>query len=279
MNSKVVAIFFAFGIHLAAQADVIRCTNASGKLAYTDDPSKCINAAHATTIKTTTEKFDDEVPDLYQMLTAAGFKDGGRNFCGPVAISNSLVWLEGNKSRQYQIDLVKKLASPEYMNTNPRSGTILWNLISGVDKYAKERWKKYKRLEYRGWSSVPEKFRLSAEQPTQSWMQLGLHKKGATWINIGWYKREAQNYERTGGHWVTLVGYEKGRLEIHDPGSAFQSAPQNQFIETNFLSGGLLIDGKYRAPATNHFAVSKGMAIPATADLGIIDGAIVFELE
>src|SRR5690606_23407532 len=176
----------------------------------TDDPHKCAGGENLNQLVevAANERFHTEIPDLLQTLESANFAGGGREFCAPVAVSNSLVWLEKNTNTQYQIELVKKLSSPNYMTTNLANRTNVAGLTRGVHEYATERWGTYKTLEYSGWSSSPDECRSSLDKPTLGWMTQALHRKGSMWIHVGWYKRDGENYRRTGGHWVTLVGYE-----------------------------------------------------------------------
>jgi len=272
-------------IHLfissAASAEIIQCKNAAGKLVFTDNINNCADRKSTKQLSPTTrsENFYNEIPDLLQTLNSAGFAGDGQQFCGPVAVSNSLVWMEENKNENYQIELVHKLSSPTYMNTNTINGTNVSGLLQGIHKYALERWGKYKNLEYSGWSKSPTQFRSSLKKPTLDWMTSALHRKGAVWINIGWYNPEGSNYRRAGGHWVTLVGYEQGKIVIHDPAPRAGKTFSNQFVSLSPLSGGQLINRNRTTDAHNHFAIAGGMNISSKGKMGIIDGAVIFELE
>lgn len=189
------------------------------------------------------------------------------------------MWLEGNKDEQYQINLVHKLSSPEYMNTNTVNGTSAFEVTQGVHKYATERWGRYKQLEYSGWRKVPSQFRSQLEKPTIHWMTQSLHRKGAVWINLGWYNHDGRNYQRAGGHWVTLVGYEQGKLVIHDPSSRSGKTFSNQFVSIRLLHGGQLIHDSRKTQATNHFAIVDGIKFSPKGNIAIIDGVVRFELE
>lgn len=265
----------------AVNAKIIQCKNAAGKLVFTDNISNCADKKATKQLSHTTqsESFYNEIPDLLQTLNSAGFAGDGQQFCAPVAVSNSLVWLEGNKDESYQIDLVHKLSSTIYMNTNTINGTNVFGLTQGVHKYAMERWGKYKTLQYSGWSKAPTQFRSKLEKPTISWMTSTLHRKGAVWLNVGWYNQEGPNYQRAGGHWVTLVGYEQGKLVIHDPAPRAGKAFSNQFVALSPLSGGQLMNGNRKTNARNHFAIADGMNMSSKGKLAIIDGAVIFELE
>jgi hypothetical protein len=265
----------------AANAKIIQCKNATGKLVFTDNVNNCADktATKQLSQSVQAESFYNEIPDLLQTLNSAGFAGDGQQFCAPVSVSNSLVWLEGNNDENYQIDLVHKLSSAAYMNTNTINGTNVIGLTQGVHKYAIERWGKYKILQYSGWRKSPVQFRSPLEKPTLDWITSALHRKGAVWLNIGWYNPEGINYKRTGGHWVTLVGYEQGKLVIHDPAPRAGKTFSNQFISLSPLTGGQLINGSRKTSARNHFSIADGMKISSKGKFGIIDGAVIFELE
>ena len=269
---------YSFDTHAA----FIKCKNASGRQVFTDNPANCANketAQHLDENQNINETaFYNEIPDLLQTLSSADFAGDGQQFCAPVAVSNSLVWLEKNKDQQYQINLVKKLSSSSYMNTNIKNGTNVFGLTQGVHKYAIERWGGYKTLEYSGWSKAPKEFRSSLPKPTLNWINQALHRNGAVWLNIGWYNAEGTNYKRTGGHWVTLVGYEKGKLIIHDPAPRAGKEFSNQFISLRLLNGGQLINRTRTTNARDHFIIDSGMKISSKGQYGIIDGAVKFEL-
>lgn len=265
----------------AANAKIIQCKNAAGKLVFTDNINNCADKKATKQLSQTTqsESFYNEIPDLLQTLNSAGFAGDGQQFCAPVAVSNSLVWLEGNKDEQYQISLVHKLSSSAYMNTNTKNGTSVYEVTEGVHKYATERWGRYKTLQYSGWRKVPMQFRSKQQQPTLAWMTSGLHRKGTVWLNVGWYNQNGMDYQRAGGHWVTLVGYEQGKLVIHDPAPRADTSFRNQFISLEPLTGGKLIHNKNITPAQGYFALTDGMYISSKGSVAVIDGAVIFELE
>lgn len=274
------SLLLAFTLNVAlVEGAIIQCKNASGKIVYTDNPKSCAdkNAAKSLDYRQN-ESFHNDIPDLLQTLETAGFAGGGTQFCAPVAVSNSLVWLEGNNNPQYQIDLVHKLASADYMNTNLKNGTNPYRLVEGVHKYALERWARYRTLEYSGWHGVPDRFRSAQPQPTLNWITQSLHRKGATWIQIGWYKKDGDNYRRNGGHWVTLVGYENGKLIVHDPAIRSGKEFSNQYVSVKPLQNGQLFTGKRSTNARNHFVIAGGLNISSRADIAVIDGAVRFEL-
>ncbi len=97
-------------------------------------------------------------------------------------------------------------------------------------------------------------------------MQSGLNRRGAVWINVGWYKfnLKTNEYRRVGGHWVTLVGYNKGRLVIYDPASRAGSTFSNEFVSYSVLKNGRLTGKKKGLPqlAKGYHKLGDGMHIP-----------------
>lgn len=281
--NTVVLLFFFSIISCNASAAFLKCKNASGMQVFTDNPANCADKKAAQHLDeapgTKDAAFYNEIPDLLQTLESADFAGDGQQFCAPVAVSNSLVWFEKNKDQQYQINLVKKLSSSSYMNTNTKNGTNVFGVTQGVHKYATERWGGYKTLEYSGWSKAPSQFRSQLPKPTLDWMNQALHRNGAVWLNIGWYNGEGINYRRIGGHWVTLVGYEQGKLIIHDPAPRAGKEFSNHFVSLRILNSGQLINGTRTTNARDHFIIENGMKISPSAQYGIIDGAIKFELK
>ncbi|MEI9997797.1 MAG: hypothetical protein WDO13_00770 [Verrucomicrobiota bacterium] len=80
-------------------------------------------------------------PHFWQRDPRGGFENTGRDYCCPVAVSNSLVYLarhgfpallpEGD-GVQPQIDLIKLLASSDYFGTDPDKGTPPGAVLRGT---------------------------------------------------------------------------------------------------------------------------------------------------
>jgi hypothetical protein len=221
------------------------------------------------------------VPDLLQTTKKANFPKNGKAFCGPVAVSNSLVWLEGKTNRSHQIEVVKKLSGPNYMDTDDDIGTSCSGIIRGVHRYATEIWGSYYRLEYCGWRKVPNS-KLVGKQPKLDWIIAGVHDKAAVWINVGWYKYSQNDsiFLRTGGHWVTVTGYKNGKLLLHDPAPRAGKSKRLEVVEIQTLKNGQLTGNKKGLPldATGYLELGKGMHISSKADRAIIDGVVILEL-
>ncbi len=220
-----------------------------------------------------------DIPDMSQISATDDLPGDGAMYCAPVAVSNSLVWLESNDDEDYQLGVMRKLGSLEYMGTRPRAGPGVGGVLHGLKKYVKEVHGGYQRLEYAGWRYVPEKYRQSSI-PSLKWMLSGLTERGAVWLNIGWYFENDGGYQRKGGHWVTLVGYRDGKLIIHDPGPWADGAGNSQFVRINELTNGML-QGKYRGlptEAQGYLKLDQAMPTAYSGSIAIIDGAVLLAL-
>jgi len=221
-----------------------------------------------------------DIPDMSQLNATPDLPGNGAMYCAPVAVSNSLVWLEANSNEEYQLAVMEKLASREYMGTSPRSGTGVVGVLHGLKKYVMEIHGQYQRLEYAGWRDVPEKYRQSYA-PSLEWMLTGLHKRGAVWLNIGWYFENDGAFQRKGGHWVTLVGYRNGQLIIHDPGPWADRAGASQLVRISALKNGTL-QGNYRGlprKAEGFLTLDQAMPTAYGGSIAIIDGAVLLVLD
>lgn len=179
----------------------------------------------------------DDLPDLCQRDRRARLPGGGRGYCAPVAVSNSLMWLAAHGypellpgirgRRMTQGQLAGLLGRSKYMDTSIKRGTSPGELIRGVTRFLKERAVIFSYLGYQGWRRVPKAFDTGIDVPELDWMKAGLLDDGAVWLNLGWYKLDPETgaYTRTGGHWVTLAGYGQAPdgkkdplfLVVHDP--------------------------------------------------------------
>lgn len=186
----------------------------------------------------------EAVPDLCQNDRSARLPGRGKGYCGPVAVSNSFVYLADRgfpallptmgRRRMTQGQLASLLGMSKYMRTSIKDGTSPAGLLLGVENYLKDRGVAWSYLGYQGWRKHPEQFSADSAAPELDWIKDGLLGDSAVWLNLGWYKKDEKTGEflRTGGHWVTLVGYgqdDKGRkdpmsLLIHDP--ATRTAPK-----------------------------------------------------
>ena len=220
----------------------------------------------------------DALPDFTQSSISEHEYGYGAELCAPVAVSNSLSWMTNTRSRQDE--LVKLLASRDYMNTDIRRGTRTWDLLYGVHAIAMDLFAGYSSLEYQGWKKHPARFSTGVEIPDIDWITDDIDQNTAVWLNVGWYRYEPEHnaYHRVGGHWVTLAGYDGDVLIIHDPAPRAGLSFSNEYVHTSLIKDGHLVDrntGLFR-PAAGYLLLGRGMHIKSTADVAIIDGAVRF---
>jgi len=244
-----------------------------------------------------------ETPHFWQRDRRGAFENEGRDYCCPVAVSNSFFYLAHHgfpallpdgDGVQPQIDLINLLASPDYFATDPANGTSPGTVLSGVENYVRNQGYQCARLEYEGWRQVGrrQQDKIKAPRPELDWLKEGiLDPHGAAWLNIGWYVRgDSGEWKRTGGHWVTLVGYGAADpndppnprlLLIHNPatrgnGDAPDSAARD-VIYLQPVDAGTLRTGKdSTVDAAGMYQVSgPGLPLAQGVDAAFLDAAIV----
>jgi len=241
------------------------------------------------------------IPDVTQTDKRAHFAGGGSEYCCLVTIANSFMWLDSqgfpelveNSGSLFddEVRLVKLLASKAYMDTSLVEGTGTTKLMRGVKKYVKDRGYEISQLEYEGWRKHPPEMKTRFSVPRLSWIKHGTLDNRALWLNVGWYKYNLSKdeYIRTGGHWVTLVGYgrdENGQLNqncliLHDPSPRAGKSFNNEYALVSKIRSGTL-KGKWVGlprSAVGYYKLMGGMHIKKEADVAIIDGAIGLKLK
>ena len=244
-------------------------------------------------------------PHFWQRDSRGGFENEGRDYCCPVAVSNSLAYLahhgfpallpEGG-GVQPQIDLINLLASPDYFGTDPENGTPPGAVLTGVQKYVEKKGYSCARLEYEGWRKIGRNapVAVKARHPGLDWLERGISgPNGAVWLNIGWYKQVGDGeWKRTGGHWVTLVGYGATQAgTAMDPLLLLISNPATSKGDLEDVSGdvvhlrqveeGTLDTGKESTEdAAGMYQVSgPGLPISRNVDVAFLDAAIVLVIK
>jgi len=221
----------------------------------------------------------NRIPDFTQTdVHGSEFGDGSQ-FCGPVAVSNSLMWLSG--SRGSQLALIKKLASPGYMNTSLKHGTGTEGMLKGIEKIVSETLGGHKTLRYQGWRKPQAEFTTGVSVPQLPWIRSGVKKNSAVWVNVGWYQQKANSeFRRLGGHWLTLVGYGDDHLIFHDPSPRAGDSFANEIVYYSVLQSGELTGKKagLPRPARGFISLERGMHIKSSADYAIVDGVILLEI-
>lgn len=234
------------------------------------------------------------LPDLTQTDPEAEFNLLGYVMCGPVAVSNVLVWLSSQGYRDLvdlsadpfsdQVRLARKLASEEYMNTRfSKGGTRTADLLTGLEKYIVEKGFRNSRISYSGWNIHPERFSLGNPVPSLEELMDGLPPSAGMIINLGWYRYDLKKdtYHREGGHWVTLAGHGEGYMLVHDPAPWSGRHPSSHRVGLEKILHGLLDGGSGGLPrnAYGYYRIREGLPLPKKGIVGIIDGVVVIEME
>jgi hypothetical protein len=241
-----------------------------------------------------------ETPAFYQLDPRGHFANGGRDYCCPVALSNSLVYLArhgypdllpAGTGDEAQIDLINQLASPDYLDTNPDNGTGPGAVLSALQKYISDKGYTCARLEYEGWRSVGRNHQEAVvlSRADLDWIKSGIRNpRGAVWLNVGWYQQTAPDqWKRTGGHWVALVGVGPSGtndLLIHNSllrqEGAPSSSPGRNLVHLDRIPAGTLQTG----PAATEDAAGlyqvagPGLPLGRHVDAAFLDAAIVLVL-
>lgn len=256
-----------------------------------------------------TEK-SDQVPDYLQTDPAYGGLPGqGRMYCGPVAVANSIMWLDENgydrlvpdtdDRKKDQFELISVLGSPAYMNTGPDRGTSIGGFLNGVHKYVLDRGYPCARLAYQGWRDHGTTFGTGVTVPDLDWIRAGTRGPASAWLNIGWYTHDPASdaYTRHDGHWVTLVGYgyddrldSQTYLVIHDPAWGNGTDIRHHYLLLERITAGRLVGAYHGLPqdATGYYRVTRHTSLEAMGSreitlssgsiTGILDGVAVLDM-
>lgn len=234
----------------------------------------------------------DETPDLMQSEPQAGLPFEGAPYCGPVAASDSLIYmskhgyprltsasaLDARAQGQLSLRLSK------LMKTTRLGGTTPDGLMVGLRKYIGERGYVVESLHYQGWEHLDHGVAL-ATLPQLAFVHKGLaDDKSAVWLKIGWYRYfPAQDkYVRFAGHWVAVVGTEGDALIVHDPAPRSGSAASHdRVVPTEIVHGKIQTgyEGAKTMDAHGYHKLGGGLKIKQRADFGILDGVVVLRLK
>ena len=246
-----------------------------------------------------TEKANS-TPSICESCFPSIVKWGGKTFCAPAAVSNSLVWLANNgfpslqpfhddNPQVAQARLVNMLG--DVMGTSEHSGTSPFSVFSGLKQFLDDRHVKYKRMAAVGWRNVPDFVAVDDSSVKLGWLKEGVLGNSSEWILIGWYKYDSQtdSYRIYDGHWMTVVGFGKNRagrndpevLIVHDP--AERAERKNYYPRIIPLQHGTLTDNDPQAhdkarPAKSALSISGDVVLKPGADFGILQGAYRLEL-
>ncbi len=236
------------------------------------------------------------MPDLTQTDPELGVVGGGDAWCGPVAVSNALMWLAdqgheallppGPSPHARQLELVRQLGSRRYMGTSPVGGTGVGHLLQGLDAYVRERGVSYRRLRYQGWRGHPARFSTPGRSASFEFVEQALADGGVALLHAGWYTpfvRGGAELKRRGGHWLTVVGAgvdpngeaAPGWLVVHDPAPYAGEAGQHHFVKLTPLERGWLFAEGGGFSAKGYLQLEGGMQLKREGDVAVLDGAVV----
>ena len=243
-------------------------------------------------------------PDLTATNSEAALPFGGNHYGAPVAASNALVWLArarkydrllpgGETGARPQGRLAGKLGSRGYMDTEVNRQTGTPAVLKGLVKLLAE--KEYAaHYGYQGWRKVKKKYRAGWPWPDLDWVKGSLRGNSLVLLNVGWYRHEVGKdvYKRSGGHWVTLVGYgvdERGKADagillIHDPSPRAGMEPAVEYVRIEAIESGRLAGNSSMPKGSNSavgfYRLGGGMHINSErGDVCILDGVVAVSLE
>lgn len=233
-----------------------------------------------------------EYPDLTQSDPALGLPEGGSSYCGPVAVSNALMWLAqggyprlappASSLRERQLALVRALGTQRYMATSPTLGTGTFRLLEGLHRWVRDAGYEVERLEYQGWHGHPIAYSTHVKEPRLPWLAAALARGGVAVLHVGWYvppTRWEPAYRRHGGHWVTVERVlDDGRVELRDPAPYAGDSPALERVRTRIIERGWLLDGTARLRADGHLELTEGMHVKRPGEVALVDGAVILVL-
>lgn len=221
-------------------------------------------------------------PDLVQTCKAAEFYKRGGFYCGPVAVSNSLIWLGQQKllpsaypSPDDQYALVKQLVTDAYLKTDQHKGTGPYSLTTGLQAFLSDIGVDAFTLQHRGWRSCPKDVH-DGSALTPAWIEEQISGRHVQWLNIGWYRKEADHLFRAGGHWLTVVGYRGGTCYVLDPSPRNGIPKQVHAITLSTAPEIALRGGTKGLPDTTAgmLEIKQGFIFKSIADVCLVDSSV-----
>lgn len=237
-------------------------------------------------------------PDLMQTLPAANLPYDGTAYCGPVAVSNSLVWLthqgypklglnDGADSPFTQGKLARVLG--DKMSTG--SGTFAFELLRGIDQFVVEQGYAVDYLKYQGYEFRDPKYDTGVKIPDLNWIKSGLKGPSGVWLSIGFYNYspDKDEYVPFSEHWVTLVGFGQDKngkedpniLIIHDPAERSGAATSHDYVRLEKLQHGTFAaeSPKPDKQAKGWYKMGGDLKIKKGSNCAILEGAVVLRMK
>ena len=230
---------------------------------------------------------NEKTPDFCQANTRYGtLPKSGASHCAPVSVSNLLIYLNKNgfykftntknPTNQDQFKLIKELGN--YMKTDIVSGTKPKNVVIGLEHFVRDKGYNIK-VETMGWRS--KKNRID-KIPNLEWIKKSSIENSNVILNIGWYKynKKSNTYLRTNGHYVSVVGFNRDFLFVHDPAKRDGLSKKTLKCSLSSLEPNSVLklkSGK-KTSSKDYFRLNC-LQIKKGNDLAIIDGAIAFSIQ
>jgi len=230
------------------------------------------------------------LPSFLQTDPAAGLPNGGKMYCAPVAVSNSLAAMFADELRQQGVDqtgLIKLLAADGYMYTDPEKGTRAPNqLLRAVQRFVRKRGVDDFTLRMVGIRDCDREFGRGHRKPSLQTVHEALAAGAAVWLNLGWYDHDPETgiYQRDDGHWVTAVGYDMGLVEVKKPGFLLIHDPRvvgRLQVGTRALTTGR-IEGasrNYEFPAKGIYRLTPGLPLKRGTDCALLDAVVILRVQ
>jgi hypothetical protein len=244
-----------------------------------------------------------QTPDFCQVDPAAGLPRDGGSFCGPVSASNAMMYLahtgypklkpDAPDEKAAQIALIHTIASPHFMNTDEYAGTGPTGVMTGIKKYVEAAGYSIDRIEYQGADHI-KAFKRAGPIPTADFLREGLSvPHSVVLLNIAWKKLDPdkQTYSRIGGHWITLVGFEKiadGKDDpsvflIHDPSPMSGMTFTTEHVTLEPIHGTFLTTGsggtETHASADGYFELKGEIKLKANSTTAVVNRAVLVVLK
>jgi hypothetical protein len=185
-----------------------------------------------------TTYYKECIPDFSQHQDHWVDKPGEPSFCGPTSAANSLFWM----SREYNLPKLRQRADGTPYNDNaemiediasymgfvdkttyydPPGGVSDEDFIKGKRAYIDDRYpsvvQKHKRAKLQ-WDKNDIITKVTDAPPTLYWIMSELYKCHDVEIRVSHLEEVTPGvYKRTGGHWMTVVGWNETELCVHDP--------------------------------------------------------------
>ena len=236
-------------------------------------------------------------PDLTQTDLRARFPLGGWFHCGPVAVSNALIWFRDRGIRfddafprggppLDQIEVARTLGRARYMATRfANGGTTVHGFVTGLERYLGDYALDRFSVRYLGWGAVPERFVTGERVPDLETLCRAFSRGSAVFLDLGWYRssRSEPGYRRNGGHWVTMVGYRWPlespfpELLIHDPAPWSGKEPMTHSVRLSGAGRALFSarSGEAIGSMEPYARISEGLIFKRGTELALIEGAVV----